>query len=149
MSAPALDSTKLYAWRVVARNNSMPVATSEVWSFNLKRHPTEKVEPNAAGYARLGPDIGEVFVITHGQLNYAYLNEKNVRSAEIAVWDITGGARRPVALDTDTCALRYGDNLLTLDLRTTGGMTDGHFYLFQLTDADSKRWYVKFQFKHN
>src|SRR5882757_5980990 len=41
MSAPALDSTKIYAWRIVAKNNGTPVATSEVWNFSLRRTPAE------------------------------------------------------------------------------------------------------------
>ena len=149
LSAPALDSTKVYAWRVVAKNNGEPVATSEVWNFTLRKTPPETNTPNGAGYARLSLENNDAFVIAHGQLSYAFLNEKNIHSAAIAVYDITGGARKPVALDTDTCALRFGNNLNRLDLRTTAGMTSGHFYLFELTDADTKKWYLKFQYRSN
>ncbi|HVU58160.1 MAG TPA: hypothetical protein VHD83_24035 [Puia sp.] len=149
LSAPALDSTKIYAWRVVAKNNSAPVATSEVWNFTLRRTPADVVVPNGAGFARLSLENNDAFIICHGQLGYAFLNEKNVNSAAIAVYDITGGTHRPVSLDIDTCALRFGNNLNRLDLRATTGMTNGHFYQFELTDADNRRWYLKFQYKNN
>jgi hypothetical protein len=149
LSAPALDSTKIYAWRVVAKNNDAPVATSEVWNFSLRRTPANVGKPNGAGFAKLSLDNNDAFIIAHGQLSYAYLNEKNVHSADIAVYDITGGAHKPVILDVDTCALRFGNNLNRLDLRTTTGMTDKHFYLFELTDVDNRKWYLKFQYKSN
>jgi hypothetical protein len=147
MSAPTLDSTKIYAWRIVAKNNGEPVATSEVWNFTLRRTPAETSTPNAAGYGRLSLENNDAFVICHGQLSYAFLNEKNVHSAAIAVFDITGGSHKPVRLDIDTCALHFGNNLNRLDLRSTAGMTNGHFYQFELTDADNRRWYLKFQYK--
>jgi hypothetical protein len=149
LSAPTLDSTKTYAWRVVAKNNNAPVATSEVWNFTLLRTPADVKAPNGAGYARLSLENNDALIICHGQLSYAFLSEKNVHSATIAVYDITGGIHRSVSLDVDTCALRFGNNLNRLDLRTTTGMASGHFYQFELTDADNRRWYLKFQYKNN
>lgn len=149
LSAPALDSTKLYAWRIVAKNNNTPVATSEVWNFSLLKTPVVKGTPNGAGYARLSLDNGDAFVICHGQLSYAFLNERNVSSASIAVYDITGNTRKAIAIDVDTCALKFGENLNLLDLRRVAGITNGHFYLFELIDADARKWYLKFQYKNN
>jgi hypothetical protein len=151
LSAPALDSNKLYAWRVIAKNSNTPVATSEVWNFSLKKQPsdTARFVPRAGGYARLSLENGAAFTVCSGVLNYAYLNETNTRSAEVVLSDITGRDRKPVQMDSSTCALRFGDNLNQLDLTEVPGVINGHFYLFELWGPDGKRWYLKFQYKRN
>jgi hypothetical protein len=150
-SAPALDTNKIYAWRIIAKNNSTPVATSEIWNFSLKKQPPDTVRSTqrAGGYARLSMEDGAAFTICHGLLNYAYLNETNTRSAQVALFDITGSNRTSVRMDSATCALRFGDNLNQLDLTEVPGMVNGHFYLFELWGAEGKKWYLKFQYKRN
>ncbi|WP_315814258.1 hypothetical protein [Paraflavitalea speifideaquila] len=43
LSAPELDSSKLYAWRITARNNLAPIGNSEVWSFRVRQYAPDTV----------------------------------------------------------------------------------------------------------
>jgi hypothetical protein len=148
LSAPALDSNKLYAWQIVASNNSAPVGTSEAWAFRLKKDTTKEVvkDPPSAFYTRLSRENGNAFTICNGQLHFAYLQELNSNSVQIHISDVTNSRQQTIELDSGTLAVRYGDNLLNIDLTNVAGIVNKHNYLMDLTNAGGEHWYLKFEY---
>jgi len=151
LSAPALDSNKLYAWQVVAKNNSAPVGTSEAWAFRLSKDTTKVTtkSPSSSFYTKLSRENSGAFTVCNGVLHFAYLQELNAKSAHIEVYDVTTSRQNQVQLDSNEYTVRFGDNLLNLDLRNVADIINKHVYLMDLTNAGGEHWYLKFQYIKN
>lgn len=149
LSAPELDSSKLYAWRVTAKNNISPVAVSEVWLFKVKRYEIEPVvaKKPVVSYSRLRRTEDASYIISNGVLRFEHMNELANSEAAVSIYDISHPARRSLSLDSSTYALRYGQNFMEIDLRDNKQLTDKHIYLFELTNAKNERWYLKFEYR--
>ncbi len=147
LSAPALDSTKLYAWQIVAKNNSSPVGTSEAWAFRLKKDTVSgKVKILSAYYAKVSREQPVSFITCSGILRYAYQEESNTNTIAIEIFDITKSRHTPIQLDSTAYSVRFGDNLLNLDLRAIPDMINKHMYLLELVNAKQEHWYLKFEY---
>ncbi len=148
LSAADLDTDKIYAWQVAAKNNLNTVALSEVWTFRLrKRGPDTTSTMHKEGFfARLKREENAAFVISYGKVNYDYFNEASNGTVRVNVLDISGAVRRQVMLDSASYAVKPGENFMRLDL-TDKGLTTGHIYLLELLDRSGGRWCLKFEFR--
>jgi hypothetical protein len=147
LSAPVLDSNKLYAWQIVAKNNSTPVGTSEAWAFRLRKDtPVIKKPLPPSFYTKLSRENGNGITVCNGILHFAYLQETNAKTVHIEMTDITSNKQNKVTLDSTEYAVRYGDNLMNIDLTDVGGMKQKHFYLMDLTNGVGEHWYLKFEY---
>ncbi len=149
LSIPGLDTGKLYAWQVIAKNNMLPVAKSEAWIFKMQSDVVDTVKQKESGiyYAKLVRDMLGSPIICSGVLHFAYDNEYNQTSAKINIYDITGKNIKQIKLRQDTQSLRYGENLISLDLQRLDGIAYGHFYLLELEASGGGSWYLKFEYK--
>lgn len=149
LSAPRLDTGKLYAWQIVAKNNMLSVGKSEAWLFKLKQPANDTIKQKLTGiyHARLTRDMIGASVICNGVLHYAYNNEQNLGNVRFNVYDITGSGIKQVKLERGTQSLKYGENLVSLDLKGNRELANGHFYLFDLETPGGEHWYLKFEYR--
>src|SRR5205807_4543759 len=77
LSAADLDTAKIYAWQVAAKNNMNTVAQSEVWTFRVRKPGLDTTTTiNKEGFfARLKQSENASFVLSYGKVNYEYFNE--------------------------------------------------------------------------
>jgi len=147
MASPELDTGKLYAWQITAKNSISPVAKSEVWSFRVVKYGIDStVHTGSKVYTPLRRSNDGSYIVCNGRLRYEYLNELNDASAAVALWDIGSAARQSVQLDSVRQSLHYGPNLVNLDLTGAHHLTNGHLYLFELTNSRKETWYLKFEY---
>lgn len=148
LSLPKLDTSKLYAWQIVAKNNTTPVGTSEAWLFRLKRisPDTVKTRPTSAYYTRLTREPGTP-AISNGVLRFAYLNESNTTTARLHLFDVTGRKANELYLETADQNLHFGENFITLDIKKIAGIKNQHYYLLELVNEANEPWYIKFEYK--
>ncbi|WP_276482784.1 hypothetical protein [Paraflavitalea pollutisoli] len=148
LSAPELDSTRLYAWRVTAKNNLLPIGNSEVWSFRLRRPiPDSAAIFKPGGFAKLNREENASYTVARGILRFEYLNDLNTASVQLKLFDISSSRRQQVQLDNSTGQVRLGQNLLQIDLRQQRGMVNKHVYLLEVTNAHGEKGYLKFEFR--
>lgn len=145
-SLPELDTSKLYAWGITAKNNFYPIAKSEVWTFRVKQNSVKRTSA-AEYYVRLKREEDAAFVVCSGLLRYEYQNEFNDSIIHINVYDITGSAHEPINLRQKDFKVRTGSNYLQIDLPQNGRFSDKHVYLFELTNERRERWYLKFEYR--
>jgi hypothetical protein len=147
LSMPELDTNKLYAWRVTAKNNLSPIANSEVWSFSLQKFTADTVQvPNKGYYARLRREHDASYVISGRLLRFLYQHEINSNAVQIKITDISNTTHQPVTLDSSQLAVKYGANYLDLDLGDKG-LADRHMYLVEITNDRNEHWYLKFEYR--
>jgi hypothetical protein len=146
VSSPALDSTKLYAWGVTAKNNLFPVASSEVWTFRL-RSRSAAIMPAPDHFVALKSREDASFIVCNGLLRYEYQNEINDSSVIVNIYDITGADHQKMRLRSSRYPVRFGQNLMQLDLLKQSRFTDQHVYLLELVNARNERSYIKFEYR--
>lgn len=150
LSMPELDSSKLYAWRITAKNNSSPVANSEIWTFRVRKQEQVIENPVKSGYyARLSREENASFIICNGILRFAFEQDQNSTLAEIQITDISSKQRKRLPLEQAEQQTKYGQNLVQLDLRESGGMINGHMYLLELTTEKKEKWFLRFEYRQN
>lgn len=149
LSSPELDSSKLYAWRITAKNNMAPIGNSEVWSFRVRQFGLDSNTARAAGpyFSKLVRSEEAAYMICNGVLRYEYLNEFNEPSVEVAIFDISDAARKQVQLDSTSLPVQFGQNFQQMDLRHNNDLKDKHMYLLELINGRREKWYLKFEYR--
>lgn len=148
LAMPELDSSKLYAWRIMAKNNTAPIANSEIWSFRVKQYEQDTARHAGAGYfARLSREENAAYIICNGVLRFEFPNETSNTTADIQITDVSNTRRSRLVLDSTRYKVRYGQNFMQIDLRENNGLIDKHIYLLELINAKKERWYLKFEYR--
>lgn len=147
LSMPELDTGKIYAWRVTAKNNLSPIANSEVWSFSIQKFSTDTFSaPNKGFYAQVRREQDASYSISGSILRFLYQHEVNSNTVQIKITDISNTAHQTVQLDSSYLAVKYGANYMSLDL-SNKGLTDHHMYLLDLTNERNEHWFLKFEYR--
>jgi hypothetical protein len=147
LSMPELDTGKIYAWRVTAKNNLSPIANSEVWSFSIQKLSNDTFHsPNKGYYAQLRRERDASYTVSGNMLRFLYQHEVNSNTIQVAITDISNATHQPVQLDSSYLAVKYGANYLNLDL-VDKGLTDHHMYLLDVTNERNEHWYLKFEYR--
>jgi hypothetical protein len=149
LSAPELDSSKLYAWRITAKNNMSPIANSEVWSFRVRQFApdTGSIKRSVDLFVKLNRTESAAYTLCNGVLRYEYLQEINQPHVQVAIYDISDASRKQVQLDSSSIPVRFGQNFHQIDLRSNSGMVDRHMYLMELVNGTGEKWYLKFEYR--
>jgi hypothetical protein len=147
LSAPELDTSKLYAWQVSAKNNGLPIAQSEAWTFRvMKFHPDTTVYQRLGFFFKLTKEMDPAYGICEGTVRYEYLNELNDTTVSIRLFDVSQASNKEVFPDNASPTLKYGQNFIKWDLSQFSAMIDKHIYLFSLTNSKGENWYMKFEY---
>lgn len=150
LSAPALEYDKQYAWRITAKNNGVVVSRSEIWSFTLKQELTKTIiKSNNLPYAKLVNSDQPGYSMQLDYLKFEYNNEANDSTWNISVHDITSSSMDTISMRWDTVQIKYGQNLVNLDLQKADSFIPGHFYLMVLQNNWGQTWRLKFEFRRS
>lgn len=148
LASPELDSSKLYAWRITAKNNLSTIANSEVWSFRVRQYgPDTLAAPGTGYFARLHREEDAAFTICTGVLRFEYMNDLNSPTVQLKLFDISSAQRKSVPLDSTSRQVRIGQNFVQVDLRDTNGMVSKHLYLLEVENPRGEKSYLKFEYR--
>jgi len=148
LALPELDTSKTYAWQVVAKSGQSPIAKSEVWAFNLKNYNKEilqKTDPDY--YMKVKKEIDASFSVCYGLLRFSYNNEINDKTVFAKIFDITNAKQKELTLDSSAINVEYGENFKQLDLSSEAALKDKHIYLLDLKNSNEEHWYLKFEYR--
>jgi hypothetical protein len=148
LASPELDSSKLYAWRITAKNNMSPIANSEVWSFRVRKFLPDSIPGTPAGvFARLGREEDAAFTVCTGVLRFEYINELNSAAVNLRLYDISSPNRKQITLENTEKQVRLGQNFVQVDLRDHAGMVNKHMYLLEVENARKEKGYLRFEYR--
>lgn len=149
LNMPELDTGKLYAWRVTAKNNLSPIANSEVWSFKIQQPVSDSAHISNKGmYAPLRREQDASYALSGSMLRFLYQHELNSPSVQVKVTDISKSTQQDMQLDSSVLAVKYGANYLSLDLRNSG-LVNRHMYLLTIVNDRNERWFLKFEYRQS
>ncbi|MFT4017232.1 MAG: hypothetical protein QM668_09745 [Agriterribacter sp.] len=150
VSAPVLEYDKQYAWRITAKNNGAVVSRSETWTFTLKQELTKNiVKTNTLPYTKLVNNEQPGYSVQMDYLKFEYTNDANDSTWNIQMYDVTTSAIDTIDLRWDTISMKYGQNLVNIDLKNAPSFAPGHFYLMELKNQWGQSWRLRFEFRRS
>ena len=148
LSAPALDTGKIYAWRVIAKNSEAPIANSEIWTFRLRPSWIDTTNHSSVPvYVKMRSTEDASQARCGGILRFQFKNESSRTDAQIHLFELTSGVRNAVTINVSSLPVVFGDNYLSLDLSEEHNIKNGHLYLLELDNGTGEKWYLKFEFR--
>lgn len=128
-TAMQLDTGKLYAWRVVAKNGQHFASQSEVWTFRIGSAKNELPVPLGGIYYELKPSgsLTGTALLTEKILGLRYYSYDQSRTGELQVTDQSGKVIRTFRRN-----INYGNNFWVIELEKS--IEAGQVYRVQISD---------------
>jgi hypothetical protein len=138
----ALDTARLYAWRIVALNNGQPTAMSDIWTFRVTVPPKPGLKSRSSAYISLKRGLDPSIASSGETLKLSYDND----AADTIVGYTITSLQEPgnPILQQGRLPLRKGNNLLQVSLQTSAGYAESKVYQFRLVNGRNESWTVKF-----
>jgi hypothetical protein len=138
----SLDTGKTYAWRIVALNNGLPTAMSEIWTFKVVVPPIPTVKTSFTPYLTLKRGLGPSVASARKSLRFNYQNVPADTAVHYTIASLND--RGNPIVQQGQLTLTRGENLLEVQLSKTAGYAEKKIYLFQFTNSRNETWSVKF-----
>lgn len=138
-----LDTGKLYAWQIIAKDNNQYAIQSEVWAFRVRGDSIIPPAFNLFSHVKLKRELDASVNTCTGTLMAYYINEPNDSTISYSISSLSKDDLGNTII-TGTYSLVFGENYLDIDLSGDNRLIDGNTYLFELTNSRNERWVMKF-----
>ncbi|HVM87942.1 MAG TPA: hypothetical protein VMT76_07115 [Puia sp.] len=129
-SNKSLDTGRLYAWKIIAKNGDALIAQSEVWTFRIASKDSVLVTPPVTGtYLELKNEGSPVnaALITGRMLGVKFYSYDSTHDGTIRFTDSKGKVAKEIKR-----TIQYGNNFLVIDLGNS--FTPDEIYSIQIED---------------
>jgi hypothetical protein len=139
-SGKSLDTGRVYAWRIVAKNDEMFAAQTEVWTFMLSNKKNKLPVPTNGNYLTL--KTNDIFtstgIIPDRVLGLKYYSYDKTHDAEIKFLNEKGEV-----IKVARKKIQYGENYLVFELENR--FNEEATYFVETTDAQLAKYSVSFR----
>jgi hypothetical protein len=139
-SYKALDTGRTYAWRIVALNNGLPAAMSDIWSFRVITPGKPGLQKKEEPYVELRRGVDVSMASIGGTLKCTY---DNIPADSVVSYTITS-LEDPGSPLVQQGRLKLNRGRNFLDLSLTGGYAARKAYLFSFVNSRNETWTIKF-----
>jgi hypothetical protein len=136
-SNKALDTAKLYAWRIAANNNGQLVAQSEVWTFQVGKSAIETSATNLSSYIVIGESDLGIQMLSGNSLHIKYVSKHPSYEAAIMFTEHGNNTIQQLRKTIQT-----GDNYF--DFSLSSRFKTGKVYQLQLPTPEGKYQTLRF-----
>ena len=139
-SNKSLDTGKIFAWKIVAKNGNMFAAQSEVWTFSITPKKTGPLVPANGTYFELKTDNSytSTGVIPDNILGIKYYSYDKTHDAEIRFLNQNGELIKKI-----TRTIQYGNNFMVFNLDHS--FSKETTYFIEITDLQMSRYKTSFR----
>jgi hypothetical protein len=137
-----LDTGRLYAWKVIAKNDDDFVAESETWTFRVKQVNRNIVGVPSESYAVLDDNLEGVYQVKGNVLHVKYYSYEQAHNSNIIFSD---QSRQTVYQQSQMIV--QGDNYL--DFTINRRFEPGKQYQLLLMGLDNKKHVLRFSISKN
>jgi len=141
-SYKALDTGRLYAWRIVALNNSLPAAMSDIWTFRVVNPDKPVLKKDDDIYIDLKRGLDPSVASAGRTLKLSYDNAPADTTIHYTITSLEEPGN-PI-VQQGQLSLHNGRNLLQVSLEKGNGYQQQKVYLFRMINSRSESWTVKF-----
>ena len=138
-SAKRLDTGKVYAWRVIAKNGESYAAQSEVWTFRITPEQPVKPAPFSGTYIEVkqGSAYTSTIMVPDNMLGVRYYSYDKSHVSVVRFLDEKGEVVREVKRTID-----YGNNLMVF--RLDQAFKKDVTYFIEITDEQLSHYRASF-----
>lgn len=139
-SAKRLDTGKVYAWRVIAKNGEAYAAQSEVWTFKVSPEQPEKPAPFKGSYLEVkqGSDHTSTVIVPDDMLGIRYYSYDKSHESVVRFLDEKGEVVKEIKRTID-----YGNNLMVFKL--DNAFKKDVTYFIEITDLQMLHYRASFR----
>lgn len=141
-SAKSLDTSRLYAWKVIAKNGDEFAAQTEVWTFRLAANSKPAADSMANGYAVLSEDLKGEYLAKGDNLFVKYTHNGSAAPIQFTLTDTKGNILRQ-----ENHWLIPGENFLRFPLN--GKWEQDKSFLLSVFGSDNKKQVLRFRILQN
>ncbi|RPD38064.1 hypothetical protein EG028_27000 [Chitinophaga barathri] len=138
-----LDTGKIYAWTVIAKNGGQFAAQTEVWTFSIREAKPSVPNSNTV-YTRLRRELDGNVLYAAQTLYVDYTNETADSTVRFEIIALEEGNR---SVHGGTLELKRGNNRLDVAVPGKSALRKGSSYLFRLQNSRSEYWQLKFVYQ--
>lgn len=145
-SSLSLDTGKIYAWQITAKNDQQYAAQSDIWTFSLSDSVSQIPTQSISQYAKLKRTVDASLSVALGNLLIYYENDEDT-TVQYSIYDIDKNSSNDSSaqvVTTGVLTVHPGINLISLPLDNVSGIADNKQYLFQLNNSLQETWSLKF-----
>ncbi|MFT3981138.1 MAG: hypothetical protein QM687_11755 [Ferruginibacter sp.] len=139
-----LDTGKLYAWQVVAKNGLSYAVKTEVWTFRIARPSWVQQIIEQTPFIKMKMNSPEKGIAPNGFLKLSYINESSDTSLTVQVKELNKNNENGFAFDIK---LTPGENLIQKDLEKEIRPKDGTLYEASIRNGRNEIWTILFEVK--
>ena len=143
-SLAALDTGKLYAWQVLAKNGTNYSAKTEVWTFKVAPPSWIKLIIEQTPFTKMKTAAPEKGIAPNSFLKIAYNNETTDTSVVVHIVDLKD-KQKPEGSFAQK--IIRGENLIQEDLRKLLHAADGTSYEAYIINSRGEKWRMLFEVK--
>jgi len=137
-----LDTSKLYAWQVIAKNSYNSIISSDVWTFKITNQKPGHVIPINGSYILIqksGEQTG-VYTIENTNIGIKYYSFDPEHEAEVRVLSANG---KVIKIFKEK--ISYGDNFFNYKL--TRSFKKQEIYFIEIRDKQNNKYSASFRIK--
>lgn len=137
-----LDTGKLYAWQVVARNGMNYAAKTEVWTFRVAPPSWVQLLIEQTPFIKMRRDNPEKGIAPNGILKLSYTNETTDSVIVVHLLDLSSSTKQETAFELK---VSRGENLIQQDVRKLLQAKEGTVYEAYILNSRKERWRMLFE----
>lgn len=137
-----LDTDKVYAWQVIAKNGLNYAAKTEIWTFKIKKANVKK-EPVFANYILLSNEMAGIYPVAKNELHIKFVSNFISHDAVITISDVETGR----VIKNKSQKINPGDNYF--DLEIGRDFQTERVYKIIITDLSQKQHSLRFSITKN
>lgn len=142
-SGKSLDTGKIYAWRVVAKNGDAFAAQSDVWTFKVEPEKQQPLIPAGGIYYELKPsgNYGGTGVLPDRILGIKYYSYDKTRTAVLRIEDESGKLVKEYSRSVE-----YGNNFWVIELNKS--FSPSITYRIVVSDLQGNEYSASFKIRN-
>lgn len=149
-SGSELDTGKIYAWKIIAKNNGSYTSESDIWTFKIGSDTVTKLPMGEQlPYVQLKKFLDATITDCEQTLKFSYSNE--VESDNTITYSIITLNEEDLStiVKTGELPVHFGMNYLSIPLSADKNLIDGRSYLLTVSNSKSEKWKMKFVYHIN
>lgn len=139
-----LDTGKLYAWQVIARNGLSYAAKTEVWAFKIAPVSWVKQLIEQTPFIKMRRSNPERGIAPNGFLKLSYLNETADSVTMVHIRNLNAPGESEIVFEQKLTA---GENLIQKDLQKILKAKEGTIYEASIVNGRMEFWRLLFEVK--
>lgn len=137
-----LDTGKIYAWQVVAKNGLNYAAKTEVWTFKIAPPSWIQQLIEQTPYIKMKRDNPEKGIAPNGILKMSYINETADTAVMVHLKEISAISKEDIVFELK---INRGENLLQKDIQKLLQAKQGVTYEASISNSRREVWRMLFE----